>query len=88
MRKLQLSLDQSSNLSSRMGEQRMMPVDRSLEQMLNLRHASKSWIIRLEYAPNQYHFYRVFRNFKSIMSYNNSVHYSSAVYQLSQSLTS
>jgi membrane-bound lytic murein transglycosylase B len=87
MRKLQLSPDQANHLSKRMGEQRMLPVDRSLEHMLNLRHASKSWIIRLEHAPNQYHFYRVFRNFKSIMSYNNSVHYSSAVYQLSQSLT-
>lgn len=86
MKQLSLNQDQSRHLSKKMDALRMLPVDRALENMLNLRHTSKSWIIRLEYAPNQYRFYRVFRNFKSIMSYNNSVHYSSAVYQLSQTL--
>lgn len=84
MKALTLTGEQSKRLQAMMGDQRMLHVNRQIEDKFNLRHAEKSWIIHLEHAPGQYQYYRVFRNFRSIMSYNNSVHYSSAVYQLSQ----
>jgi membrane-bound lytic murein transglycosylase B len=86
MKKLELNPKQKDTLNNAIGNQRMLAVTKPLAQQFNLRPTDTSWIIRLESQPNEYDFYRVFGNFKSIMRYNNSVHYSAAVAQLAQQL--
>ena len=86
MRKLELNNKLKDTLNTKLGTQRMLAVDEPLAKQFNLRPADPSWIIRLESKENQYEFYRVFSNFKSIMRYNNSVHYSAAVTQLAEQL--
>ena len=86
MKRLDLPKQQHQSLLKMMGDTRMLPVTKSIEQHYNLRHQPKTWIIKLQTSDHEYALYRVFENFKSIMSYNNSVHYSSAVYELSKRL--
>lgn len=86
MKRLHLPKDHHHSMLKLMGETRMLPVTKTIEQRYNLRHQDKTWIIKLQTSDHEYTLYRVFGNFKSIMSYNNSVHYSSAVYELSKRL--
>lgn len=86
MRKIKLSDSKRKALREMMSETRMLKVDRKVEQYFNLRHDKQSWLIKLQQKNGDYDYYRVFHNFRAIMRYNNSVHYSSAVYQLSEKL--
>jgi membrane-bound lytic murein transglycosylase B len=87
MRKLVLSGEKTKQLSAELASKRMLEVTPTVVERYNLRPGSRSWLIRLETADGNWEYYRVFQNFKAIMRYNNSIHYSSAVYQLSQRLT-
>lgn len=86
MRKLSLSAEKNKHLQNIFENKRMIAVNPSIEKQFNLRKAPKSWIIKLQKTDGDFEYYRVFHNFKAIMRYNNSVHYSTAVFSLSQKL--
>ena len=86
MKKLTLNAKKQQEILELMGSQRLFFVTREVEKTFNLRPVKNSWIIKLQTSDDQVTLYRVFPNFRSIMRYNNSVHYSSAVYALSQHL--
>ena len=84
MKKLSLSAEKNSLLLNMFKNKRMIAVNPSIEKQFNLRKAPRSWIIKLQKHDGDFEYYRVFNNFKAIMRYNNSVHYSTAVFALSQ----
>tara|TARA_B100001989_G_C24543455_1_gene469093 strand:+ start:343 stop:1230 length:888 start_codon:yes stop_codon:yes gene_type:complete len=86
MRKVRLSDSKRKALQEMLADTRMLKVDKKIEQLFNLRHHNQSWLIKLQQKNGDYEYFRVFHNFKAIMRYNNSVHYSSAVFQLSEKL--
>ena len=86
MKKLNLGKEKKGSLKKMLAETRMLKVNRKLEQYFNLKKDAPSWLIKLQKADGDYDYYRVYHNFRVIMRYNNSIHYSSAVYTLSQRL--
>ncbi|MEC8882491.1 MAG: lytic murein transglycosylase [Pseudomonadota bacterium] len=86
MKKLTLNAKKQQEILKLMGSQRLFPATPEVEKTFNLRPVKHSWIIKLQTADDQTTLYRVFPNFRSIMRYNNSIHYSSAVFALSQHL--
>ena len=86
MKPLNLNTEKRNKIIELSGSQRLLPVTPDIEKTFNLRPAKQSWIIKLQTGDNQISLYRVFPNFRSIMRYNNSIHYSSAVYALYQHL--
>lgn len=86
MRKLVLNSEKSKLLNAELGNKRLLEVTPMVVERYNLRPGQRSWLIKLETADGHWEYYRVFQNFKAIMRYNNSIHYSSAVFQLSQRL--
>lgn len=86
IKKLPLPAEKHTEMLEAIGSKRLLLVTPDIEHRFNLKPAEKSWIIKLQTDPGTYRFYRVFHNFRSIMSYNNSVHYSAAVIELAQHL--
>lgn len=87
MRKLILNKEKSLKLNTELADKRLLEVTPNVIERYNLRPGPRSWLIRLETAEGRWEFYRVFQNFRAIMRYNNSIHYSSAVFQLAQKLS-
>ena len=83
MKKLNLPKDKAEKLQALLANTRLLKVDKHIQAMFNLRKDAPSWLIKLQQQDGSYAYYRVYQNFRAIMKYNNSVHYSSAVYQLS-----
>lgn len=83
-----LSSDTIAQLDQKFGNKNIIALDSDTLSLLPTMDASKPkspWLIRLRYADH-HDFYLAHQNFKSIMSYNNSVNYAFAVTSLGASI--